>query len=212
VPVPQTFFPNRSQSFRCDPNTDVCTLGISSPFVVSALNAPAPGTVSKLNNFINYQHFDDWTFSNTGWQQIGAAQGNVATEVANFTVTGTQNQNPWIVANGKAYAYNGSYFVQVPNPTYLGLSYQVAHITDRYILDQYGNAWRWTGDAYGNPGSPAWKPYLTRPANVSLVKIAAAEQVLGSAQGNIGPSGIYALDSNNNIYNVIDTGTAPPPK
>jgi hypothetical protein len=204
-------WPNTPTAWGCGGH--ICYVGNTNAWAVGCGTTPA--SVITLNNLV--LTFTDIPvyrayYTANGWSQVGAGQGNVASEIAQFTVDGTQLQNPWIVANNNVYVYNGTYFRQVTGPRPLGINVGAAHITDHYVVDNSGYVWRWMGDAYGNPGNPPWHQIIGPTPIAPIAKIASAEKLFGTAQGNVGPSRLYALDTQNRIYVAGDAVTGPPPK
>lgn len=129
------------------------------------------------------------------WQQVGAAEGNAAAQVALFTDVNENaiNQNPWVVANGNVYFYNGQYYQQEPNAP-AGVTY----VTDHYIVAG-GNVYYWNGSA-GGGGTTTWTEVIGPTPNAPINQIAWAQAVPGTQSGTVGPSQLWAIDTSGNIY------------
>jgi hypothetical protein len=131
----------------------------------------------------------------TAWQQVGASQGNVGSQIALFTdLNGTTiNQNPWVIDSaGNVSVFNASFFMP--------LSSGVVAITDHYVVDgATGHAWYWTGTADGG-GNGVFVDTVGPTPNAPISGIAWSQAVPGTVKGTIGPSALWAIDSSGNIY------------
>lgn len=134
-------------------------------------------------------------------------------QVTNFTVDGSATQIPWILAplsNGvvTAWAHTApNTYVAAPPPTVLGLQIPITYATDHYVVAA-NHVWMWGGDAYGKRGKPVWVsvPNSWPPTGSTIVQIAYSGALQGTSIGTIGPSNMYMIDSNDNIYQWGDVG------
>lgn len=134
-------------------------------------------------------------YGSTEWQQVGAAEYNAAYEIALFTdLNGTTiTQSPWVVANGNVYFYNGQYFQQQ-----VGAPADVTYVTDHYIVAG-GNVYWWNGTANGG-GTTTWTEVIGPTPNAPIRQIAWSQAVPGTSVGTVGPSQLWAIDTEGNIY------------
>jgi hypothetical protein len=132
-----------------------------------------------------------WVAGTGVWRQLGAQYANAGTTIAAFNaVSGNSaTQNPWLVASGSIWAYNGSYFDWVPAPN----DGQVTAVTDGHILSG-GEVYRWNGNIYGGGGGAT--PW-TREMDASGPAIT---RIAYSARLGGGSSALYGLDGAGNIY------------
>jgi hypothetical protein len=149
-------------------------------------------------------------FTSNGWQPVDTGE----IQVTQFTVDGSATQVPWVVAHmsdgtGTVWAYDAGSFIGQPPPsiTALGLTaqYSVTYATDHYVAA--GNAvWRWNGDAHGNRGKPIWTllAHSTPPSGGAISQIAYGSALPGTQVGTVGPSHLWMVDSNQNIYQYGD--------
>ena len=151
-------------------------------------------------------HPSDYITSD-GWQALDTGE----TQVALFTVDGSADQVPWIVApmsNGRptVWAWNDGNVQWVPPPLYNGQPVAVVYATDHYVV-AHNHVYRWNGDAYGNQGWPVWIELTNSfPDDGTIVQIAYASALPGTADGTVGPSELWMVDSNTNIWYWGDVG------
>jgi len=125
------------------------------------------------------------------WHQLGAQYANAGTQVALFNAFSNSvvTQNPWIVAGGSVWAYNGSYFDWVPAP----FDGQVTAVTDHYIVSA-GSVYRWNGNIYGGGGGATpWT--LEIGATPAPIK-----QIAWTMNRQGGSSNLWAIDTAGGIY------------
>lgn len=126
------------------------------------------------------------------WHQLGAQYANAGTQVAVFNAIGDRvvNQNPWVVAGGSVWAYNGSYFDWVPAP----FDGQVTAVTDHHIVSA-GSVYRWNGNIYGGGGgSTPWTLEIGATPGAPIKQIAWTMNRAG------GSSNLWAIDTAGGIY------------
>lgn len=129
-------------------------------------------------------------------------------QVAQFTVSGSADQVPWVfvTSNGRrvAYAYSSGVFTYVGGPQESGHNFNVDCMTDHYIAANYGSygaVYKWTGTALGKSGT--WSKLMNSdhiPSGGYVAQLAYAAALPGTQIGTIGPSHLYMIDSYNNIY------------
>jgi len=117
-----------------------------------------------------------------------------------FTVDGSSDQVPWIIAplsggGDTIWAVTGGQFVAAPKPG----GFSVTYATDHYVVAN-NQVWRWNGDAFGRRGRPAWSLIADAPAHKTIKQIAYASVIPDTAQGPVGPSDLWMIDTENNIY------------
>jgi len=168
------------------------------------------------------RHFDDdsiWTAEATitgGGVSMGAwsrMNGGVAQQPAVFTDLGTAGdgsdtyQNPWILtAEEEVWYWNGNGTwtnAKPPEP--------IMAITDHNVLGVSGQVYAWT-DGNGNPGPSRGYPgkwVAVGPKYSALAAIAWSQAVSGqfvNQSSNIGPSELWALDTEGNVYTLSARG------
>lgn len=128
------------------------------------------------------------------WSPVGLDEANAAHQITLFSTSTTSSitQNPWAVAAGLVWAYNGSNFDYVPTPAD-GL---VTYATDGHIVAD-GSVYKWSGSIYGHGGS--WTKVVGPTPRAPIRQIAFA----GKAT-SIGPSRLYAVDRDGRIYVAYD--------
>jgi hypothetical protein len=149
-----------------------------------------------------------WTLpfmlSNTGplgsttWQQVDAQDNAAAVQIAMFTTDAPPNyQTPWVInSQGSIYAYNPATggFAQQPGAG-------AWSITDHFVA-AWDAAYQWS-DAIQN-----WVQFIGSTPNAPIKQLAYSEPIHGTAVGTIGPSWLWAIDTNGGIYYA---GLTPPP-
>jgi hypothetical protein len=129
------------------------------------------------------------------WKEIDTGDHQMALFSSNDG--STVNQNPWITVRGQVWVYNGSTFFNVDAP---GV---VTYITDGFAVTSAG-VYAWTGDIYGHgTGNKTqdWDKVTGQTPNAPIAQIAyAAATLVGTSQGDVGPSNLWAIDTADNIY------------
>ena len=147
------------------------------------------------------------SITSDGWQQLDTGES----QVTMFTVDGTADRVPWIVApmsNGRptVWAWNDGNVQWVPPPLYNGQPVAVVYATDHYVV-AHNHVYQWNGDAYGNQGWPVWIELTNSfPDDGTIVQIAYSAALPGTADGTVGPSELWMVDSNTNIWYWGDVG------
>jgi len=149
----------------------------------------------------------DTHWPTTRWTQV--TNGDPASNLALFSSTGAGDivQNPWVtMPNGRAYTWDSEgNTVRAGCPA--NNRKQIWAMTDHYVLA--GNQlYRWTGDIYGHgvgTNSKDWLYVIDAPAGTSLNEVAYA-----SSTGVVGPSSVWVLDSNGNVYRLDDVTIGDP--
>jgi hypothetical protein len=152
-----------------------------------------------------------WKFDNssgaTSWTQVDPQENAAATHIALFGNGSPQGQVLWVSNSlGAIYAYDDfrGRFVAEPNP---GIAWS---LTDHFVLTRRTprgtefDVFRW------NDSTKAWSEYITgtTPNNTRIVEIAAASSIYdGSFYGTIGPSELWGIDGNGNIYVAQPAGS-----
>jgi hypothetical protein len=140
------------------------------------------------------------------WSRVDPQQNAAATHLALFGNGTAANQVPWVSNSlGAIYGYDSflSQFVAEPNPG-LALS-----LTDHFVLtrrsarDADQNVFQWSDS------TQSWSQYITgtAPNNARIVEIAAASSMNDGSYGIIGPSKLWGIDANGNIYVAQEAGS-----
>ena len=184
-----------------DGPSDTGFFNVSPAFEVSCSH-----TISQINFHWNWNGINVSLTSPNGVQSFDFGE----TQVTLFTVEGSTNQIPWIVAPMSdgvttVWAVESGNFRAAPPPTIWGISYPVTYATDHHVVA--GNAvWRWNGDAHGNRGNPLWTLLALAPAGHTITQIAYASAIPNTPVGPIGPSHLWMVDSNQIIYQYGEIG------
>jgi hypothetical protein len=141
----------------------------------------------------------------TAWEPYS---GTSASQITVFTdIEGTSiNQNPWVVQNGNIFYAQGESLIQQTNAPA-----NVTYATDHYIVAG-GNVYYWNGSAAGDAGhgSTTWTYVIGATPSTAIKQIAWAQAVPGTVNGTIGPSALWAIDTNGALYYMYKGG--PPPR
>ena len=143
----------------------------------------------------------------TRWTQV--TNGDPASNLALFSsiAAGGIVQNPSVtMPNGRAYTWDSDgNTVRAGCPA--NNRKQIWAMTDHYVLA--GNQlYQWTGDVYGHgvgTNSKDWTYVIDAPFGTSLNEVAYA-----SSTGVVGPSSVWVLDSNGNVYRLDDVTIGNP--
>lgn len=149
------------------------------------------------------------------WNQYGGP-ADAASQMALFTEPGPNiDQVPWVVANGRLYVNRDGAFSVIPTVIGGGSRFlsvlRVKYLTDHYILANDGNVYRWHGNAHGWDGNTfggdatSWILVAGPTPNAPIKQIAWSQALPNTARGTIGPSRLWAIDTNGAIYTLQDT-------
>lgn len=178
------------------------------PMYSTSCNSPSL-QVAQVEFFQDITHF--WTTWNP-WNQLDTGE----LQVTQFTIDGSADRVPWIRAprwdnKVTAWAVYNSNYNATPVPVSRGAERSITYLTDHYAVAD-NMVWGWNGDAYGNRGNPVWVKLANSQWPTGIAQIAYAMPLPGTAIGTIGPSNLYMVDANHNIYqygDVTDSGTTP---
>jgi len=188
------FYPNEVAHV---PHTTTYATGVGSP-TLSSINVTTNMTYVG-SSYVIWDTADPWQQVDTGELQV-----------TQFTVDGAADQVPWITVIASAgipTAFTilspGNYHY-VGSPQSFGIKCGIDWITDHYVAaskNSISGVWRWTGDAYGYGGQWSFLNNSNQlPNGGKIAKIAYASALPGTTVGTIGPSHLYMIDTNNNIY------------
>ena len=140
------------------------------------------------------------------WFQVGAEQGDAAHKITQFSTVSADSvtQNPWAVAVGLLFVYNGSSFDYVPTPA----DGSVTYATDGYVVAG-GSVYKWNGNIYGRPAATPWTKIIGPTPLAPIYHIALSGKLVG---GNVrlGPSRLWATDTSGRIYVLAHTSSTDP--
>jgi hypothetical protein len=80
---------------------------------------------------------------------------------------------------------------------------RVKYLTDHYLLATDGNVYRWDGNAFGS-GATTWSFVAGPTPGAPIKQIAWSQALPNTAKGTIGPSRLWAIDTNGVIYTLAD--------
>lgn len=177
-----------------------------------------PINLTFANRFSGGWHWDTTQWSSADYYDDGTGVVNPTMFSADDGFGDGFQQSLWIMGGGSAWAsvtpneshpVGSSRYVHVAKPKIGTRSYNVTYLTDHYVIA--GNkVFRWDGDLFGSTIFGYGWTYITdAPAGTTLAKIAHAPPLYGTAQGDIGPSHLWAYDNQFNLYEYVDLGSPP---